>query len=134
MKVKQISIMVENEGGKLAETTDFLARCGINMRTLSIADTITYGILRVIVSDPDSAAEMLKKGGFTIKVNEVVVSSVDDRPGGLANAVKKLSDAGISIEYAYAFPSASKNKAYMIFRVDQTEKAEELIGTDDFDY
>ncbi len=131
MKIKQISIMVENEGGKLAETADFLARCGINLRSLSIADTITYGILRVIVSDPDSAAEMLKKGGYTIKVNEVVVSTVDDRPGGLASAVKKLSDAGISIEYAYAFPSAEKNKAYMIFRVDKTDEAEKLIGTND---
>jgi hypothetical protein len=103
MKVEQISIFLENKPGALAEVTRILGDSGINIRALSLADTKDFGILRLIVNDNDRARQVLDQKGFTVRKTEVVAVEVPDRPGGLADILKSLADAGVNVEYLYAF-------------------------------
>ena len=127
MRIKQVSVMVENKEGKLAEATGFLASKNINLRALSIADTQSYGILRVIVDEPEKANEYLSKAGYLTKLTDVLSVAVPDCPGGMDKIVRKLSLGGVNIEYAYAFPSSDPQTAYMILRVDDIQKAEAIL-------
>ena len=103
MAIKQISVFVENKPGRLADITGFLADGGISIRAFSIADTTDFGILRLIVSDTDKAAKVLKEHGVAVSITEVVGISIPDVTGAFAKVVKLLSDAGENVEYAYAF-------------------------------
>ena len=120
--------MVENKEGKLAEATGFLASKSINLRALSIADTQNYGILRIIVDEPEKATELLTQAGYLAKLTDVFSVAVPDCPGGMDKIVRKLSASGVSIEYAYAFPSSDPETAFMILRVDNNDKAEAILG------
>ncbi len=123
MKVEQISIFLENKSGRLAEVTDLLARNGINIRALSLADTADFGIFRLIVSDPEKTVAVLKENAFTVAKNEVVAVVLSDRPGSLAGILKTLQGKNINVEYMYAFVQKSEGNAVLIFRFDETEKA-----------
>jgi len=123
MKTDQISIFLENKSGRLAEVTDLLARNGINLRALSLADTADFGIFRLMVNEPDRAAALLKDSGFTVGRNEVVAVVVPDRPGGLSNILGTLQGKGINVEYMYAFVQKSEGNAVLIFRFDDADKA-----------
>ena len=94
MAIKQISVFVENKPGRLADITGFLADGGISIRAISIADTTDFGILRLIVSDTDKAAKVLKEHGVAVSITEVVGISIPDVTGAFAKVVKLLSDAG----------------------------------------
>ncbi len=128
MKVEQISIFVENKSGRLAEVTDLLAKNGINIRALSLADTADFGIFRLIVSDPEKTVTVLKGNRFTISKNEVVPVVVPDRPGGLAGILNVLQGSAINVEYMYAFVQKSEGNAVLIFRFDETERAIETLS------
>jgi hypothetical protein len=123
MKVVQISIFLENKSGRMAEVTDVLAKAGINIRALSLADTTDFGILRLIVNDTDKAKQVLKDNGFTVGKTEVIAVEVPDRPGGLAEILSVIKNEGINVEYMYAFVQRSGDKAIIIFRFDELEKA-----------
>jgi len=123
VKVQQISIFVENKSGRLAEVTEILAKQGINIRALSLADTADFGILRLIVTDPEKATAVLRNNGFTISQNDVVAVEVPDRPGGLAGILNALQGEGINVEYMYAFVQKCEGSAILIFRFDEIEKA-----------
>jgi hypothetical protein len=123
MKVEQISIFLENKSGRLADVTDVLAKAGINIRALSLADTADFGILRLIVNTTQRAKEVLKENGFTVGKTEVVAIEVPDRPGGLAGILKALQGEAINVEYMYAFVQKSGGNAIIIFRFDDIEKA-----------
>lgn len=123
MKVEQISIFLENKSGRLAEVTDVLAKGGINIRALSLADTADFGILRLIVNTTQKAKEVLKENGFTVGRTEVVAIEVPDRPGGLAGILNALQGEAINVEYMYAFVQKSGENAIIIFRFDDLEKA-----------
>jgi hypothetical protein len=123
MKVEQISIFVENKSGRLAEVTAILAKSGINIRALSLADTADFGILRLIVNDTEKTVTLLKDNGFTIGRNEVVAVQIPDRPGGLAGILSALQGKGINVEYMYAFTQKSEGNAVLIFRFDEIDKA-----------
>jgi hypothetical protein len=123
MKVEQISIFLENKSGRLAEVTDTLARAGINIRSLSLADTADFGILRLIVDRTEQANKVLKEGGFTVAKTEVIALQVPDVPGGLAKILSVLDGAGINVEYMYAFIHRSGDDAIVIFRFDEIDKA-----------
>jgi hypothetical protein len=123
MKVEQISIFVENKSGRLAEVTTILAKSGINIRALSLADTADFGILRLIVSDTEKTVALLNDNGFTIGRNEVVAVQIPDRPGGLAGILSALQGKGINVEYMYAFTQKSEGNAVLIFRFDEIDKA-----------
>ncbi|HSW64725.1 MAG TPA: ACT domain-containing protein [Dissulfurispiraceae bacterium] len=123
MKVKQISVFLENRKGRLYEVLNVLATEKINIRALSIADTADFGILRLIVPDPDAAKKALEKGGFTVKENNVIAIEVPDRPGGLAFVLKALQDADINVEYLYAFVAKSQKGAIVVIRTENNDGA-----------
>lgn len=127
MKVKQISIFLENKSGRLAQVTEVLGENNINIRALSIADTTDFGILRLIVNEPDKAYLVLKEAGFTVSFTDVIAVEVTDKPGGLAKVLKELDRAGINIEYLYAFVQKTANAALVVFRVEQLEEAVKVL-------
>lgn len=128
MLIKQISVFIENKSGRLADITAVLGKNGINIHALSIADTTDFGILRLIVDDPDKALKALKEDGLTVKTTEVIGITVSHKPGGLSNALRVLDDAKIAIEYMYAFTGSSKDdKAMVIIRVDNQDKALDVL-------
>ncbi|BCS86989.1 ACT domain-containing protein [Pseudodesulfovibrio sediminis] len=127
MKVNQLSIFLENRSGRLAEVTRILSEADVNIRALSLADTSDFGILRLIVSDFDKAKEKLKEAGFTVGRTSVVAVEVSDAPGGLHNILSMLQDAGINVEYMYAFVRQSGDSAVLIFRFDRTDQGIELL-------
>jgi ACT domain-containing protein len=123
MLIEQISIFVENKKGRLAEITKILADKNVDIRALSIADTTDYGILRLIVNNPKAAEKALADSGMTFTLTEVIAIGIPDVPGGLAGAVKVLSDKDITIEYIYAFLDPRQDTAFVILRVEDNEKA-----------
>ncbi len=127
MYVQQISVFIENQPGKLASFSELLGREKIDLVALSIADTTNFGILRCIVCDYERAAKVITDAGYTARVTEVLAVSVPDRPGGMAEAIRALTDAGISIEYLYSFVRSAGNNALLIFRVEQLEKAAAVL-------
>lgn len=127
MLIKQISIFVENKLGRLADITQILAENQIDIRALSIADTTDYGILRLIVNQPEKAIEILKKADMTVSITNVLAVGIPDEPGGFAKAIRILADAGMGVEYAYAFITPEDGEAYVILRVDDNDKASEVL-------
>jgi hypothetical protein len=127
MKVEQISIFLENKPGVLEEVTRILKDAGINIRTLSLADTTDFGVLRLIVNDVDRASQVLREQGFRTSRTIVVAVEVPDRPGGLHGILEVLSKNGINVEYLYAFVERSGEHAVIIFRVDAPDKAIEVL-------
>ena len=123
MKVKQLSIFLENKAGRLGNVTNVLSERGINILALSLADTSEFGILRLIVDHVEKAAEALREQSFVCVVNEVTAVEVDNKPGGLARILNLLMDKGINVEYMYGFPEPHTGKAALIFRFDEPEKA-----------
>ncbi|MEG1686396.1 MAG: ACT domain-containing protein [Angelakisella sp.] len=127
MTVKQLSVFVENQPGRLAEITAVLQRSNVDIRALSIADTTNFGVMRLIVDHPSVAAEQLRLAGFTVSLTKVIAVGVSDKPGGLARALTLLSDGGVVVEYMYAFISREQGTAYVILRPDDTERALTLL-------
>jgi len=123
MKIHQLSLFLENKPGRLEEPCRLLAGAGISIRTLSVADTHQFGILRMIVSDWQTATALLKEAGCVVNVTEVLAVEVPDRPGGLAGILEIFEDSGINIEYMYAFTFGRQGKAVLIFRFDKPDDA-----------
>lgn len=132
MKVKQISVFLENKAGRLAQVAETLGRHDINIRALSIADTTDFGILRLIVNDPDKAYKVLKEEGFTVSSTDVIAVEVKDEPGGLARALKVLGDVEINIEYLYAFLQKASSAALVVFRVERLDEAIDALQKNGF--
>lgn len=127
MKVEQISIFLENKPGGLEEVTRILKDAQINIRTLSLADTTDFGILRLIVNNVDTASRVLKERGFRFSRTTVVAVEVPDRPGGLHSILEVLSKNGINVEYLYAFVERSGENAVIIFRFDTPDAAIDVL-------
>jgi len=127
MKVKQLSIFLENQSGRLAEVTGALGNEGVNIRALSLADTAGFGILRLIVNNIAKAHEMLRSNGFTVSETDVIAVEVPDHPGGLASILGVLGDKEINIEYMYAFVEKSSENAVVIFRIENVDQAIEAL-------
>lgn len=121
--IKQISVFVENKKGRLAKITEVLGQGGIDLIALSIADTTNFGIMRCIVSDPEKAITLLKNNGFTASTTEVIVAEVTDQPGGLAQVLRILDQAEISVEYLYSFVRTPNENALILFRVEDIKTA-----------
>ena len=127
MSVEQISVFLDNKAGRLSEVTDVLAKAGINMSALSIADTAHFGILRLIVNRPDEAEKVLKESGFTVSKTDVLAIAIDDTAGSLAGALRMLTDSGISIEYIYAFVTRKADCAMVVLKIEDEARAAELF-------
>ena len=128
MKVKQISVFLENRHGRLAEVTQVLGEHKLNIRALSLADTSDFGVLRMIIDHPDQAYMVLKEKHYTVRETDVVALEVADQPGGLAGVLRTLNDHDINVEYLYAFPEReSVDQAIMVFKFDNIDKAIEVL-------
>ncbi len=127
MFVKQISVFLENKGGRLANVTRILAENKVNIRALSIADTTDFGILRLIVNDPDKALKCLKDAGLIVRTTNVLAIAVDDVAGSLAAALDTIDKNGISVEYMYAYLGNLPEKAMVVLKVDNPETATEKL-------
>lgn len=127
MYVKQISVFVENTPGRLAHFTRLLGENHIDLVSLSVADTTNFGILRGIVADYERAVQLLGENGYTVKLTDVLAVSVPDRPGGLADVLDALAQERVSVEYLYSFVRSLDGHALIILRVDQLEKAQQVL-------
>ena len=127
MLIEQISVFVENKLGSLAEVTGLLANASIDIRAFSIADTTDFGILRLIVNDPDKAETTLREAGIAVSKTKVVAVQLTDKPGAMHQVLELLSANGISVEYAYAFITRKSDYAYVILRIENPERAAALF-------
>ena len=125
--MKQISVFLENKPGSLHAVLTKLKEWNINLRALSLADTADFGVLRFIVEKPEQLVEQLRKENFTATLTDILVVGVDDRPGGLSQIVEVLTLNSISIEYLYAFVSPEGQKAYVVMRVEDVQRASNIL-------
>lgn len=123
MDVAQVSVFLENRSGGLADVVDALARASIDIKALSLADMADFGILRLIVDDPERTKTILKTAGFTAEVTRVVAVEIPDRPGGLAETLAALKRQAINVEYMYSAARKNGERAVVILRVDEVGKA-----------
>lgn len=131
MKTSQISIFIENRSGRLAKITTALGAAGVNIRALSLADTSDFGILRLIVNHTEKAINTLKDQGFTVMVSSVIAVAVPDTPGALGNLLSLMEHAGLNVEYMYAFVTKNQDRAVIILRFDDIDKAIETLMEND---
>jgi hypothetical protein len=127
MKIEQIAIFMENKPGHLQTICRTIADAGVNIVTLSLADTQQYGILRLLTDNAEKARAALTAAGFVVNVTEVLAVEVDDKPGGLLRILDVISDGGINIEYMYAFTFHHAEHAVMVFRFDNPDRAITLL-------
>lgn len=128
MTIEQISVFLENKPGRLAEITKIIGDAGIDLRAMSLADTTDFGVLRLMVDNPNKAQELLQGAGCAVSVTQVLAVRIADKPGSLARVLEVLAGAGVSVEYAYASITRDKENAYVIFRVDDNKHALEAFG------
>ena len=127
MPIKQLSLFVENQPGSLSKVCQVLKENRINISTLSLADTREYGILRLLIQEHDRARVVLEKAGYVVKVTDVLALTVPDHPGGLADTLAILDKHALSVEYMYAFTYGRSNKAIIVFRFENPDKAVEQL-------
>lgn len=132
MAIKQLTVFVPNRKGTIVAVTDVLAKNGINLRALSIAETEEFGILRLIVNDESAAEKVLKEQGYLIKIVDVVGVKIGDEPGKLTAALDVLDKADINVEYLYAFMARTEKHAYVVLRVEDNEAAESALVKESF--
>ncbi len=123
MKVKQLSLFLENKPGSLSRPVKLLAKAKLNILTLSVADTQQFGIMRFVVRDWERAKRLLEHEGFVVKVSDMVAVEVADEPGGLAEILETLEKAGVNLEYMYGFTLRKEGKGVLAFRFDDPDRA-----------
>lgn len=131
MKIKQLSIFLENKEGRLWHALDTLANENINIRALSIADTSDFGILRIIVQDPEKAKKTLEGSNFIVKIKNIIGVELSDTPGGLAAVLKVLNDNNINLEYLYAFTHEKTEKAILLLQTDDLDSLIKILQEND---
>ena len=122
MKIKQVSVFLENKVGHLRMVTEELKKANLNIRAISLADSETFGVLRMVIEDPDKACEVLRAANHAVKETGVIAVEVPDKPGGLSEVLKTFEDCGVNIEYMYSLLERKTDKAVMIFRVEKTDE------------
>jgi hypothetical protein len=127
MQIKQISVFLENNAGRLGEVTRVLANADINIRAISIADTADFGILRLIVDKSDAAILALNEAGFTTRLTNVVAIEIGDTPGSLAKVMELFQSSKVNIEYLYASLEGKIGKAVVIFKLEDFERGLKLV-------
>ena len=129
MKVRQISVFLENRKGRLYEVCSLLGEAKINIRALTIADTESFGVLRMVVNKPAEAIDLFRKHHITANLTDVVAVEVPDRPGGLAEVLKVLANEDMNVEYMYGFVEKFSEKALLVFRFDDPERACRVLAS-----
>jgi hypothetical protein len=127
MKITQVSVFLENKKGRLLEVCSLLGKHNINIRALNVAESEGFGVLRTVVDKPQEAVETLKKNNLVANLTDVVAVEVEDKPGGLAKVLEVLNKSNINVEYMYGFMEKFSDKALLVFRFDDTEKAMQAL-------
>ncbi len=130
MKLKQISVFLENKEGKLKNAIEILSENEINIRALSIADTSQFGILRLIVNDYSKAKNALEKSNYVVKITEVIAVKVQDKPGGLNQMLTTLYNNKINVEYIYAFVDCTDGQAIVVVKTENIEKGINVLESE----
>ncbi|MBR5809400.1 MAG: acetolactate synthase [Clostridia bacterium] len=129
MLVKQLSVFIENKPGRLAPIIEALGKNDIDISALSLADTSEYGIIRIIVNNPDKAKEILRELGVVVKITEVLTVAMDDTPGGLSKILDIFVKNDVNVDYMYAFVGTVTNKALMVVKVSDPELAVSVLNS-----
>jgi hypothetical protein len=122
LKVKQISVFLENKPGHARMVAEELKKANLNLRAISLADSEDFGILRMVVEDPERAFTVLKSANHAVKETDVIAIEVPDHPGGLSDVLRTLEACGVNIEYMYSVLERTSNKAVIILRVENTDQ------------
>jgi hypothetical protein len=128
MKITQISIFLENRKGRLYEVCSLLGTHGVNIRALTIAETESFGVLRIVVDKSDVAIKLLRENQFVANFTDVVALEVPDQPGGLASILKILAENEVNIEYMYGFVEKFSDKALLVMRFEDTDFAQQILA------
>ncbi len=134
MSIRQLSVFAENKNGSLYETTKILADAEIEIRAFSVADTQSYGVLRLIVNDPKAAAAALSEAGKIVTVTDVIAVKIPDSKGGLSDLLRIANEKNISIEYLYAFVSRNAGSAYVVIKVADNAAVEMIFASEGYEH
>jgi hypothetical protein len=127
-EIKQISLFVENRPGRMAKVAKTLSDASVNIRALTVAEAGDFGVIRMVVDDPEKGHKVLKENAFTVSMTDVLAVEMKDTPGGLYEIVNALGESGVNVDYAYAFVTAKAQKAMLILRVDDIAKARKVLA------
>ena len=128
MKIRQVSVFIQNQPGRLLAILEVMEKESINLRALSISESGEFGIVRMIFPDADRGIEALRDAGFTARMDWIVSAEIPDVPGGLLNnVVKPLSETGINLKYFYASTDATTNKTIVVLKADDLDKADQIL-------
>ncbi len=128
MKITQISVFLENRKGRLYDVCSLLGSYGVNIRALTVAETESFGVLRIVVDHSDVAIRVLRENQFVANFTDVVAIEVPDQPGGLASILKLLSEHDVNIEYMYGFVEKFSDKALLVMRFEDTDLAQQILA------
>jgi len=128
MRIKQISVFLENRQGRLYDVCSLLGSHNINIRALTIAETESFGVLRIVVDQSDAAIKLLRDNRFVANFTEVIAIEVPDQPGGLASILKVLAENEVNIEYMYGFVEKFSDKALLVMRFEDTDFAQQILA------
>lgn len=128
MKITQISVFLENRKGRLYDVCSLLGANNVNIRALTIAETESFGVLRIVVDRCDAAVKLLRDNGFVANFTDVVAVEVPDTPGGLAAVLKVFADNNVNVEYMYGFVEKHSDKALLVFRFENTDVAQQVLA------
>jgi len=128
MKLKQLSVFLENRPGHLSRVCEVLAEAGLNIVTMTLADTLEFGILRLIIREWSRAKTVLEAAGYVVNVTDVMAIEVTDEPGGLEKILKTAETGGLSVEYMYAFACKQNKNALIVIRFDNPERAAAVLA------
>lgn len=128
MKITQISVFLENRQGRLYDVCSLLGNNNVNIRALTIAETESFGVLRIVVDKSDAAIRLLRDNQFVANFTDVIAIEVPDKPGGLASILKVLAENAVNIEYMYGFVEKFSDKALLVMRFEDTDFAQQILA------
>ena len=127
MKIKQLSIFLQNRMGSLSKPLEVLSNAGVNIRAMCMADTSEFGILRLVVDDPEKGREALEENNFLVKITEIIGVEMNDTPGGLTTVLRVIKDNLIDLEYLYAFSHEKEGKAILLMHADDIDNLIDVL-------
>jgi hypothetical protein len=127
MKIRQVSVFLENRSGRMAKITTALGNEGVNIRAMALADTSDFGILRLVLSDTEKGVSILKEKGFTVRVTDVIAVGIDEHPGSLGELLALLENSGLNLEYVYMLNHQAPGHVVFILRFDNQDKALDVL-------
>jgi hypothetical protein len=133
MKIKQIAVFLENKAGRLGDIAATLGEINVNIRAMSLADTVNFGIVRLIVDDTERAQQVLKDRGFTVRITEVIAAKIVDRPGELGQLLKLIEQAALNVAYIYGVTDSTKDSAVLIIRLDDLDRAIRILSENHYE-